>query len=196
MIFLYLLHSNGLFYKLVPEIINSVVFFCDIMGVMLCLWHYVCNIICLRLCLWRYVCDVMSVALYVGRCLWHYVYDVMSMILCLWSYGCDFCLWTLCLWRYICDVMSVLLCLWRLGNADYAIVEAEADKVAKQAAEHLRRAKKRIKSSHPSNQTTSTKPRFCSSMCACGTFIIHINLSGFCILSSVWYVTAAYTYIS
>lgn len=31
------------------------------------------------------------------------------------------------------------------GNADYAIIEAEADKVAKQAAEHLRRAKKRMR---------------------------------------------------
>ena len=33
-----------------------------------------------------------------------------------------------------------------VGNADYAIVEAEADKVAKQAADHLRRAKKRLRS--------------------------------------------------
>jgi len=31
------------------------------------------------------------------------------------------------------------------GNADYAIVEAEAEEVAKQAAEHLKRAKKRMK---------------------------------------------------
>ena len=48
-----------------------------------------------------------------------------------------------------------------VGNADYAIVEAEADKVAKQAADHLRRAKKRLRSRNDDSSSDTPPQRYC-----------------------------------
>lgn len=51
-----------------------------------------------------------------------------------------------------------------VGNADYAIVEAEADKVAKQAADHLRRAKKRLRSRNDDSSSDTPPQRYCMSL--------------------------------
>ena len=51
-----------------------------------------------------------------------------------------------------------------VGNADYAIVEAEADKVAKQAADHLRRAKKRLRSRNDDSSSDTPPQRYCMAL--------------------------------